>query len=282
MAHHKQNLPRAFRQPRQASTQPYAAARASRRRRWAEITATLALAAIVGAAAGLLLRAGSGQAANEHKIDREVTQLLAGIPQHASTLGNPAAHATLQVFLDLKDPDSRSWFLKDLPAIIHDFVHTGALKLEYHAYKTNTRIPQEFVNDQTAALAAGAQNKLWNFIYTFFHEQGSEFATYATETYLDHIAQQVPELNIAQWHIDRHTERREEQTTAEDQTARTLGLHVTPSFRIGRTGEPLHNYAGHSVIKYGEQHPIALPEASDIARALKELGSTGRTTDARS
>jgi hypothetical protein len=131
--------------------------------------------------------------------------------------------------------------------------------------------PGNFVKDQTAALAAGAQDKLWNFIYTFFHEQGSEFATYATESYLENIARQVAGLNLPAWHTNRHTERREEQTTAEDQTARTLNLHVTPSFRIGRTDGPLHNYAGHAVVKYEDQHPIALPEASDIAKTINEL-----------
>jgi hypothetical protein len=199
--------------------------------------------------------------------------LLAGIPQHGSTLGDQAAPVTLEVFTDLKDPDSRSWFLTDLPAIIRDYVRTGALNLEDHAYKTNTFFPQEFVKEQTAALAAGAQDKLWNFIYTFYHEQGSEFAAYVTETYLDNIARQVPGLNLARWHTDRHTERREEQTTLEDHTARALGLHVTPSFRIGKTGGTMHNYAGHAVIKYGEQHPIALPEASDIGKAIHELDS---------
>jgi protein-disulfide isomerase len=279
MAHAKQNLPRAFRQPRQTSTQRHAASR-SRKWRWAEIAAVL-LAAIAGATAGLLLRAGNSQAAAEHKIDHEVTQLLAGIPQYQRTLGNPTAPVTLQAFIDLKDPDSRSWFLTDLPAIIHDFVRTGTLKLEYHAYKTNTYRPQTFVKEQTAALAAGAQNKLWNYIYTFYHEQHSEFAAYVTDGYLENIARQVHGLNIPLWQTDRHTERREEQTTTEDQTARTLGLHVTPSFRIGRTGGLFRNYAGHSVIKYGEQHPIALPETSDIAKAIKELDTTDRTTDAR-
>jgi protein-disulfide isomerase len=270
MGHPKQNLPRAFRQPLQRSGTRPDASRLSGLR-WAQIVGVLILAAIVGTAVGFLLRPGSSQAASEHRIDREVTKLLTGIPQHQSTLGRPTAPVTLQVFIDLKDPDSRSWFLTDLPAIIHDYVRTGTLKLEYRAYKTNTHSPQEFVKDQTAALAAGAQNKLWNFIYTFFHEQGSEFVTYATENYIHNIARQVPGLSLAQWQTDRHTGRREEQTTAEDQTARTLRLHVTPSFRIGLTGGPLHNYAGHSVIKYGEQHPIALPEASDIAQAINEL-----------
>lgn len=271
MGRPKQNLPRTLREPQRTR----ARTRDTPAKRWllatwSTATAALAAAAIVAAIA--LLAHTNTQAAAESRIDREVGTLLAGIPQRASTLGSPTAPITLQVFLDLKDPDSRSWFLKDLPAIINEQIRAGTLKLEYHAYKTNTRIPQEFVKDQTAALAASAQHKLWNYICTFYHEQGSEFATYATESYLENIARQIPGLNLAQWHTDRHTGRREEQTTQEDQTAQALGLHVTPSFRIGRTGGTMHNYAGHAILKYGEQHPIALPEASDIAKAIKELG----------
>ncbi len=177
----------------------------------------------------------------------------------------------LQVFLDLKDPDSRFWFLHHLSAIIHDQVRTGALKLEYRAYKTNTFRPQTFVKEQTAALAAGAQNKLWNYIDTFYHEQGSEFIGYVTEPYLESIARQIPGLNLARWRSDRHTGRREEQTTGEDRTARALGLHVTPSFRIGKTGGAMHSFSGHAVIKYGEQHPIALPTTWDIGKAIREF-----------
>jgi len=270
MGRPKQNLPRAFRAPKPRTKH---VSRASRRPLWASIAITAALtpAAILGTLGWLTHTTKTPALPDTQLIEHEVNTLLTGIPQHANTLGSSTAPVTLQVYIDLKDPDSRSWFLKDLPAIIHDYVRTGALKLEYRAYKTNTYRPQEFVRDQTAALAAGAQDKLWNFIYTFFHEQGSEFAFYATEIYVDNIAQQVPGLNLAQWHTDRHTNRREEQTTQEDQSARTLDLHVTPSFRIGKTGRPFHNYAGHSVIKYGAQHPIALPEASDIAKAIKEL-----------
>ena len=233
--------------------------------------AATGLVLVTAVVATLVLAHTDSQAAAEHRIDREVSNLLAGIPQHARTLGSPTAPVTLEVFLDLKDPDSRNWFLTKLPAIIHDHVRTGALKLEYRAYKTNTFSPQEFVKDQTAALAADAQNKLWNYIYTFYHEQGSEFTPYATEAFLQNIARQVPGLNLPRWHTDRHAGRREEQTTADDQTARTLGLHVTPSFRIGKTGGKMKNFVGHAIVKYGEQHPIALPTTQDLDQAIHEL-----------
>jgi len=264
----KQNLPRALREPKrtQATDRDAGTSGAT----WV-LASSVALVAAVILAAVVLLGHTSRQAAAEHRIDDEVNTLLAGIAQRERTLGSPTAAVTLQVFLDLKDPDSRNWFLSELPPIVHSYVRAGALKLEYRAYKTNTFRPQTFVKEQTAALAAGAQNKLWNYIDTFYHEQGNEFLKYVTERYLDNIAGQVPGLNLARWHADRHTGRREEQTTSEDQTARALGLHVTPSFRIGRTGGKMKNFVGHAIIKYGSQHPIALPDIDDIGEAIHEL-----------
>lgn len=265
MSRPKQNLPRAFRAGNQRAATP-SSSPAGRVRLAAGLAALLVACALAVA----FLRGSGACSIPERKIDHDVSTLLSGIPQAQSQLGAPTAPVTLQIFLDLKDPDSRSWFLKDLPPIVRRFVRPGKLKLEYRAYKTNTRDPGEFVRDQTAALAAGNQDKLWNYIYTFYAEQQNEFAHYATEAYLNHIAQQVPRLNLTQWRADRHDGRREEQTTAEDQTARTLHLHVTPSFRIGKTHGPLHNYSGHTILKYGEQHPIALPDTTDITKAIQQ------------
>jgi protein-disulfide isomerase len=266
----KQNLPRAFREPQnaQAAKQTASLSRGTLLARTA-IAGALAATTILAALA-LLSHTGS-QAVYETRTDHEVGVLLAGIPQEGSTLGRRTAPVTLEIFADLKDPDCRYWFAKYLPAILHDDVRTGVLKIEYHSFKTNTYYPAEFVKEQTTALAAGAQNKLWNFIDIFYHEQGTEFASYVTEGYLSNIARQVPGLNSTQLRIARSTGRREEQTTTEDQAARVLGLHVTPSFRIGRTAGKMKDFSGRTVIKFKTQHPIALIDAHDLARAIKEL-----------
>lgn len=220
----------------------------------------------------VLTRHNSSQAALERGIDHKVSAQLTGISQAGTTLGRPTAPVTMEVFIDLEDPTSRWWFREDLPAIINAYVRTGALKLRYHAFKRNTYWPAVFVEQQTAALAAGAQDMLWNYIDTFFYEQGKELTHYVTEGYLERIAHQTPGLNLARWHADRHTGRREEQTTTEDQLARAIGLHVTPAFRIGKTGGRMSILTGHTMIQYPEQkHPIALIEASDITNAIKLL-----------
>lgn len=178
------------------------------------LAATLLIAAVIGTV--LLVSPNSSRAGQDARYDREVSTLLAGIPQEGRTLGSPTAPVTLQVFADLEDEDSRHWVIRLLPTIIEEFVRPGTLKIEYRSYKTNTIHPGTFVKQQAAAIAAGAQGMLWNFVETFYLEQGREYTPYVTESYLDNIASQIPGLNIAQWHKDRNDGRRSEQVVADD------------------------------------------------------------------
>jgi hypothetical protein len=245
------------------------------RRRLALVAAIVAV--LVASAVALALHGhdggrGAALAARNNRVDRTVSSLLSGIPQEGLYLGRRTAPFTMEVFLDLEDPTGRWWFRERLPTIINTYVRAGMLRLQYHAFKRNTYWPAVFVNQQTAALAAGTQNKLWEYIDTFFYEQGTEYTRYVTEGYLQGIAGQIPGLDLVRWRADRHTGRREEQTASEDQAARTLGLQVTPAFRIARTGQPMRNLTSRHMIQYAEQHhPIALLQTSDIASAIKRL-----------
>jgi|ERR1700722_19586526 len=236
----------------------------------AGLTSALILMAVIGTL--LLIGPKNSLAKEETRIDHEVNALLEGIPQQGRTLGSPAAPVTLQVFADLKDVDSKRWVLTLLPAIIHEFVRTNILKIEYISFKTNTISPKTFITQQTAAIAAGAQNNLWNYIEIFYHEQGQEYTTYVTENYLDNIANQIPELNIKQWHQDRNSGRRNEQVVTDDHTARSEGIHVTPAYRLGRTGDQLQNFNGSEAITFPHQHhPTTFASAKDLASAISQI-----------
>jgi protein-disulfide isomerase len=220
----------------------------------------------------LLISPNSSRAGVDARIEQDVGALLAEIPQEGRTLGSPTAPVTLQVFADLEDDDCQRWVLTLLPAIIEEFVRPGILKIEYRSYKTNTIAPETFVKQQTAAIAAGAQGKLWNFIDTFYFEQGTEYTPYVTERYIDNIASQIPGLNIAQWHKDRNDGRRSEQVVADNQEAIADGIHVTPSYRLGRTGGPLENFYGSEAITFPHQHhPTTFASAQDIASAINQI-----------
>jgi protein-disulfide isomerase len=224
------------------------------------------------------------------RVQRHVAVLFAGIPQHGVVLGQPTAPVTLQVFVDLEDGDGKLWFDEMLPPIIEKFVRTNVVRLELHSFETNTLNPLPFFAQQVAALAAGAQNLLWNYAATFFNEQGREYTNYVTEEFLTGIAKQVPRLNFAAWERLR-TVAMARIVEADIINARKVGFHDTPAFRIGLTGGQLKNFVGRSSIfvhKYivrkrpsGEryiagissewQHPFSLVDAIDLKKAVNEL-----------
>jgi hypothetical protein len=223
-------------------------------------------------------------------IDHRVSALLAGIPQHGNTLGSPLAPITLQVFGDLECVDVKYWFASQLPAIIKDFVRPNILRVEYRAMKTDTLDPAVFSIQQTAALAAGAQDVMWNFLATFYQEQGQEYTTYVREPYLDDIAEQVPGLDIGIWDKDR-VRSLAERVALDNSAARRIGFHDTPAFRIGRTGGKAKTFSGRYVIVYKKfefhpgangktlitpvrnayAHPLAIVDARDIKEVIDRL-----------
>jgi hypothetical protein len=214
----------------------------------------------------------NGRAKQNSRTDHKIAALLAGIPQEGRTLGYQLAPVTLQLFADLEDEDSQRWVLTLLPAIIREFVQPGILKIEYRSFKTNTLDPKAFVKQQTAAVAAGAQNKLWNFVEIFYNEQGKEYTHYVTDSYINDIASQVPGLDIARWYQDRNDGRRTEQVVTDDQTARTDGIHTSPAYRLGRTGDRLKNFMGSEAITFPHQrHPTTFVSAKDLATAINQI-----------
>ena len=155
--------------------------------------------------------------------------------------------------------------------------------------KTDTLSPRTFVIQQTAAIAAGAQDKMWNFLETFYHEQGQEYTSYVTEEYIDGIAEQVPGLNREQWNSDRNVARART-VVADNHIAHVLQLHDTPAFLIGRSGGPLHRFIGRFRYLYlkwkfrkapdgepiaperpvGWAHPLYLVDKVDVKEAVEK------------
>lgn len=258
-------MPRVLADPRAAQT----AKRSGRAKGNALRRRVTLLGVLLAVAVGGAVMAAGATSSRDSLVAREVRALLAGIPQEGQTLGAHTAPVTLQLFAELEDYSSEGEFLGKLPAIIRKFVRTNLLKIEYRAFKTNTIGSEMFVKQQAAALAAGAQNKLWNYVYTFYYEQGKERTPYATESFLDKIARQVPALNIERWDTDRNADPRIEQVVEEDQQGRAEGIHVTPAYRIGRTGGALKDFTSSNAITYpGQIHPTTYASAEDIARAI--------------
>jgi protein-disulfide isomerase len=197
------------------------------------------LIATPGAAGGRPVR-GVADSQQTLSAAAKVERLLNGIPQSGNVLGYRHAPVTLQVFGDLECPICREFALGAQVGLIRRYVRTGKLKIVARSLETATRQPATFLSQQVAALAAGAQRKMWYFVELFYREQGREDSGYVTEAYLRGLARQVPGLDIAEWSAVRNNPVFVAEIASDAQTADRRGFDGTPAFLIGRTGGHLH------------------------------------------
>jgi protein-disulfide isomerase len=158
-------------------------------------------------------------------------------------LGDPKSPVTVKYFGDLQCPICRRFQLTVLPSLIASYVRTGKLKIEYHSLETATQTPSAFEAQQVAALAAGKQNKMWNFIELFYQEQGREHSGYVTEGFLQGLAQQVGGLNLIEWTAARNDPKLVRTLATDARVATSAGMNATPTFLLGHAG-PRPPYLG--------------------------------------
>jgi protein-disulfide isomerase len=218
------------------------AAQASQRKRLIQLGGVGAVVIVIIAI--IVIATGSGGSKNAPApksaaataASTAVISMLQGIPQTANTLGKPNAPVTLVYYGDLECPFCKQFTLTALPSIIQKDVRTGKAKIQYRSMQTATREKEIFQLQQTAALAAGKQNRMWYYVELFYHEQGEEDSGYVTESYLQGLASQVPGLNLSQWSSDRNNPALANEVISDAQSANQNGFTGTPSFLIEKAG----------------------------------------------
>lgn len=196
---------------------------------------------------------------------KRIEALLAGLPQRGAALGSPKAPVTLQFFGDLECPEARQLVLGALPFVIRKWVRSGDLRLVYRAYPAETVWPDIFKHQQVAALAAGRQGMLWQYLDFFYHEQGPEFTRYAIDHFLVAIAHEVRGLNLTRWTTARSGRQEHSlvrQVNADRHLAHGYGIRETPAFMIGPTGGRARRLWHFSLTE-----PAAFDEAIEAALA---------------
>ena len=188
------------------------------------VVAAAIAASSVGGSTGL--KEGTGQAT----LVARVRQLLGGIPQSGTTLGNPTAPVTMTDYSDLQCPVCAEFTLASgFPELVAKDVRAGRVKIVYRAAETATRDPQAFQAQQIAALAAGKQNHFWDYVELFYRQQGTEGTSYVTEKYLNGLARQVPQLNFDTWRSGRSDSTLAAQLQSDRQSAITTRVQGTPT-----------------------------------------------------
>lgn len=162
----------------------------------------------------------------------DVASTLAGAEQSGARIGQASAPVTMDYYGDLQCPVCQEFTEGALGQIISTYVVPGKLKINYRAFETATQDPDVFATQQIAALAAGRQNRLWQFIELFYRQQGAEGSGYVTAGFINGIAQQVPDLNIAKWNAARKDPALANQVKADETAAGIAGATGTPTLVV--------------------------------------------------
>jgi protein-disulfide isomerase len=242
------------------------AERAQRERRLRMIGGVV-LGAIAVVVVAIVISSGGGSKANglqngtaANKTATTVQNLLAGIPQSGARLGNPKAPVTMTYYGDLECPICRDFTLNGgFPQLVSKDVRSGKVQVVYRAFQTATRDPAVFKTQQVAALAAGQQQRFWNFTELFYHEQGAENSNYVDEAYLSGLAKQIGGLNISKWQTDRNNQTLTNQVASDEQTGSAAGVSGTPTLVFqgphGKTAAP----------------SASVPDYSQLQQAIKQV-----------
>ena len=229
---------RAEREAREAERQ------AGQRRQRLWLLGGVAALAIVIVAVAIAVSSGGSSSSNTPKAGQgaqggaEVAARFKGIPQRGIELGNPKAPVTMVELADLKCPVCDGYMRSAFPTLVDRYVRTGKVKMEMQlqTFVGESSAPGDSERAARMALAAGQQNKLWDFADVFYLNQGDETASYVTDGFLTKLGSAVPGLDTGK----ALGQRRSAAVTNELQQADALynkyGFTGTPSFLLGKQG----------------------------------------------
>jgi protein-disulfide isomerase len=159
----------------------------------------------------------------------EVGKLLTGIPQSGMTLGKPDAPVKVLEYGDLQCPFCKANAEEVTPEVIEHQVRNGEASITFRNFVI---IGPDSVPAGEAALAAGAQDRAWNFIELFYRNQGEENSGYVTEEFIESIGKSAGIPDLAKWNKERRSGKYKKQLEATTEQAEKIGFSGTPSFAI--------------------------------------------------
>jgi protein-disulfide isomerase len=200
--------------------------------------------AAIGVILGVALSGGSSKAAvpargslvNALPGAAEVQRLFKGIPQRGNVLGSPSAPVTLVEYVDLQCPYCQQFETQAMPALIGDYVRTGKVKIEVRPIAF---IGPDSLSGRAAAIAAGNQNKLFNFAQILYLNQGVENTGWLNNQMITTAAASIPGLDVSRLLAGSSSNAVKTQAGSYDQQAVEDNVRATPTILVGRRGGAL-------------------------------------------
>jgi protein-disulfide isomerase len=162
-----------------------------------------------------------------------VQSLLAGIPQHGNTLGSTKAPVTLIEYLDLQCPYCDEFERQVFPDLVKRYVRPGKVRMEVRPLAF---IGPDSVTGRKALLAAGDQNKLFQFMELLYENQGTENTGWLDDSMIKDAAVSIPGLDLQKLLTDRNSSAVATQAKTFDSEANAAKVNSTPTVLVGATG----------------------------------------------
>lgn len=162
-------------------------------------------------------------------------ETFADIPQDYTTLGREDAPVEIQLYEDFQCPACAQFARETLPELVERHVEPGEAKL---VSETMAFLGPDSVATARAALAAGEQDRYWQYAYLLFENQGAENSGYATDEFLTNLAEETEGLDVEEWRAARDDASVEEELAAVQERAAEAGVEATPTIVVsGPEGE---------------------------------------------
>jgi protein-disulfide isomerase len=165
--------------------------------------------------------------------DEEAQERLAGVPQDGTTLGAEDAPVTIYLYEDLQCPACARFTRETFPDLVTRYVEPGEVRI---VSETLAILGPDSVPAAEAALAAGEQDRYWEYSTLFFLDQGRENSGYVTDEFLTSIAEETQGLDVGQWNETREYGSGESELDAAQSRARDQGVEATPTLVVSGTG----------------------------------------------
>jgi len=203
------------------------------RKRRIQYLALAAFAAVAVIVALIVISQSGGSSSSSPPADvtgaAQVDTELNGIPQTGQVLGDSAAPVTV---IEYGDPQCSSckFFSENVaPQLISAEVRPGKVKYEFRPFLI---IGPDSKPAMKAALAAGEQNRLWQFLQLFYINQGGENSGYVTDSFLTGIARGAGVPDINKWNTDRNDSKWDAIIQQGSSQADSFGFTGTPSILV--------------------------------------------------
>jgi protein-disulfide isomerase len=217
---------------------------------WMVAGVILAAFVVTGLLVGLSQLGGTGGSGDED----DMLEMLSGIPQEGSSLGREEAPVEIRVYEDLQCPACAQFIRDSFPKIVEQHVKPGDVRV---VSETLAFLWPDSVPAGLAALAAGEQDRYWQYATLFFLNQGQENGGYVTDEFLTGLAKRTPGLDVERWNERRNSEELVAKLQGVQDRASEAGIESTPTLVVSGPN--------------GERELVGAVPAEEVTAAIEEV-----------